>query len=66
MFQHVVDEADDAAAVLFVNFDTGDWLTNIAEDDPEVAENLTPLQGLGISTWLEDDAGHLVLRLTTS
>lgn len=66
VFENVVREADDAAAVLFVNFDAGDWLTSIAEEDPEVAENLKPLQGLGVSTWLEDDASHLVLRLTTS
>lgn len=65
VFENVVREADDAAAVVFVNFDAGDWLTSIAEDDQEVAENLEPLQGLGISTWLEDDASHLVLRLTT-
>jgi hypothetical protein len=65
VFENVVREADDAAAVVFVNFDAGDWLTSIAEQDPEVAENLKPLQGLGISTWLEDDASHLVLRITT-
>ncbi len=65
VFENVVREADDAAAVLFVNFDAGDWLASIADEDPEVADNLEPLQGLGVSAWLEDGASHLVLRITT-
>jgi hypothetical protein len=66
VFQNVVREADDAAAILFVNFDAGDdWLSSIDDQDPEVADNLEPLQGLGISTWLDDDTSHLVLRVTT-
>jgi hypothetical protein len=62
----VVREADRAAAVLFVNFDAGDWLASLADGDPEVEDNLEPLEGLGVSTWLEDDASHVVLRLTTN
>ncbi|HYF72517.1 MAG TPA: DUF3352 domain-containing protein [Nocardioides sp.] len=65
VFENVVREADDAAAVVFVNFDAGDWLASLAEEDPEIADNLEPLEGLGLSAWLEDGASHLVLRLTT-
>jgi hypothetical protein len=66
IFQNVVREAGDAAAILFVNFDAGDdWLSGIDDEDPEVADNLEPLQGLGISSWLDDDTSHLVLRVTT-
>ncbi|GAW51424.1 MULTISPECIES: DUF3352 domain-containing protein [unclassified Nocardioides] len=66
VFQNVVREAGDAAAVLFVNFDAGDdWLSSIGDQDPEIADNLEPLQGLGLSTWLDDDTSHLVLRVTT-
>ncbi|MDI6908866.1 DUF3352 domain-containing protein [Nocardioides sp.] len=65
VFENVVREAGDAAAILFVNFDAGDWLASLAGDDPEVEDNLEPLQGLGVSTWLQDDASHVVLRLTT-
>ena len=64
-FRNVVREADDAAAVLFVNFDAGDWLATLAEGDPEVEQNLEPLEGLGLSTWLDGDTSHLVLRVTT-
>jgi hypothetical protein len=64
-FDNVVREADDAAAVVFVNFDAGDWLASLAEDDAEVADNLEPLEGLGISAWLDDDVSHAVLRITT-
>jgi hypothetical protein len=66
VFENVVREADRAAAVLFVNFDAGDWLASLADGDPEVEDNLEPLEGLGVSTWLEDDASHVVLRLTTN
>ena len=45
VFQDVVREAEDAAAVLFVNFDAGDgWLVEVAGDDEEVADNLEPLR----------------------
>lgn len=65
VFENVVREAGDAAAVLFVNFDAGDWLASLADGDPDVEDNLAPLEGLGMSTWLDGDASHLVLRITT-
>jgi hypothetical protein len=63
----VVREHDRAAALLFVNFDAGDdWLSRSAEQsDPEVADNLRPLQGLGLSAWMDGDVSHAVLRVTT-
>ena len=40
------------ARVLFVNFDAGDnWLARLASGDQQVADNLEPLEGLGISAW---------------
>ena len=67
VFRNVVRESDSAAAVLFVNFDAGDdWLSRSAEQsDPEVAGNLKPLQGLGLSAWMDGDVSHAVLRITT-
>lgn len=65
-FQGVVREAEKASAVLFVNFDAGDWLVDLAGGDQEAVDNLEPLEGLGMSAWLEDDAFHGVLRLTTN
>jgi hypothetical protein len=64
-FQNVVREAEQASAVVFVNFDAGDWLTSLAEGDKEAEENLEPLQGLGFSTWTTDDGAHAIFRLTT-
>ncbi len=66
VFQNVVREADDASAILFVNFDAGDWLTGLAQGEQEAVDNLEPLQGLGFSTWAEDDTTHAVFRLTTN
>ena len=66
VYENVVRESGDANAILFVNFDAGDWLTSLAEGDQEAADNLEPLQGLGFSSWSDDDTSHAVLRLTTN
>ena len=64
-FQNVVREAEQASAIFYVNFDAGDWLTSLAEDDQEMTDNLEPLQGLGFSTWTTDEGAHAIFRLTT-
>ncbi len=66
VYQNVVRESGDANAILFVNFDAGDWLTSLADGDREVQDNLDPLEGLGFSSWSDDDASHVVFRLTTN
>jgi hypothetical protein len=64
-FRNVVSEAERAGAVVFVNFDAGDWLSALTEENPDVKENLEPLEGLGISSWQDGDTGHGMIRLTT-
>lgn len=67
VFNDVVREADKAGALVFVNFQAGDgWLTKLAGGDQETADNLKPLEGLGISAWNDGDTSHAVLRLTTN
>ena len=66
VFQDVVREADKASALVYVNFDAGDWLMKLAQDDQKAVDNLEPLEGFGISAWQEDDAAHAVVRLTTN
>ena len=51
VFRDAVPDADDADAILFVDFDAGDWLDQLADADEEVAENLAPLAALGMSAW---------------
>jgi len=65
VYQDVVRESENASSVLFVNFDAGDWLVEVAQDDDELRENLEPLSALGISVWTDDDVSHSVLRITT-
>lgn len=61
-----VVETGDAQALLFVNFNADDdWLVRVAEDDPKTAENLAPLAAFGISSWVDGDVGHGLVRLTT-
>lgn len=66
VFRDVVEHREDAAAVLFVDFDAGDdWLVELADDDAEARENLDPLRALGLSAWLDGDTSHVVLKVTT-
>ncbi|MET0524071.1 MAG: DUF3352 domain-containing protein [Nocardioides sp.] len=67
VFKHVIREPGDASSIFFVNFDAGDgWLVKIAGDEKDVAENLEPLEGVGMSAWVEDDSSHVVFRVTTN
>lgn len=68
-YQDVVRESDDASAVVYVNFDTGDWLKRAVEadgGDQEVLDNLEPLEAAGLSGWTDDDVSHSVFRITTN
>jgi hypothetical protein len=65
-FEGVVDEAEDASAIYYVDFDAP-WLTDLVESfgDEEVSRNLEPLGALGFSTWVDDEQGHLLIELST-
>jgi hypothetical protein len=78
-FKKVVENADKASAVLYLNFDS-DWTRTIAQaagdaadtfgiDGPgsvdSVEANLKPLQALGFTTWSEGSESHVLLKVTT-
>lgn len=73
-FRDAVPEADRAAAILYVDFDS-EWRTalldllldqGVSESDVDAAdENTEPLKSLGISTWIDGDASHVLLKLAT-
>jgi hypothetical protein len=65
VYQDVIREGDRASAVFFVNFDANDWLAGLLEGQQEAQDNVAPLSGLGMSSWVEDDTSHAVVRLTT-
>jgi hypothetical protein len=65
-YRRVVEAGDDAVGVLYVNFDADDnWLVRLAEDDPDIAENVEQLEAFGISSWLDGDVAHGLVKLTT-
>jgi hypothetical protein len=66
-FDEVVADADEASALLFVDFDADDnWLARLAGDeDPEIAANIEPLSAFGVTGWVEGGTSHSVLKLTT-
>lgn len=66
-YQEVVPNSDEAASVLFVNFDAGSWLDQIpAMGGGEAAGYVEPLAALGLASWSDDDGvTHGLLKLTT-
>lgn len=65
-FEEVLPDADDAAALVYIDFDAGGWLDELLSDetDREMAENVEPLQALGLSIDTDGDVAHGTLRLT--
>lgn len=66
-FQRVLPDAEEAAALLYVDFDgTDDWAASLARaaGAEELAANLEPLQALGISTSVEDGVTRVEVRLS--
>lgn len=65
-YQAVVPDADDTQYLLYVDFNADDdWLVRLAGDTPDVAENLAPLAGFGVSAWVDGEVGHGLVKLTT-
>ena len=66
-FENALDGLDDSAGAFYVDFDAGDWLTELAstDEDERIKENVEPLDSLGISGGVEDDVVHGVVKLTT-
>ena len=65
VYRRALPDAADASAVLFVGFDAGDWLDRAVGDDAELADNLAPLEAVGLSATTTGDTTHVVLRVTT-
>lgn len=68
-YTSLVASADEANQVFFVDFNAGDdWLDRLVSEmgaPREVLENVEPLAGVGMSSWLDGDEVHGVLKLTT-
>ncbi len=69
-FQRVAPDVERASGVFYVDFDAGDgWAERLADavsrGDAEVRANVEPLDAFGATSWLEDDATHALIRLTT-
>jgi hypothetical protein len=69
-YEGVVPDSDKAASVLYVNFDAGGddgWLVDlVAEfDSKEASANVKPFEAFGVSSWIDGDETHALMRLTT-
>jgi hypothetical protein len=69
LFGKVVPKDEDATGVFFINFDAGNhWLDKLLKDlgaPDEVTDNVEPLQGIGVSGWVDGNEGHSLLTVTT-
>lgn len=68
-FDEALPDMDGAMGGLFIDFDAGDWLTEMADSEPngdELRENLEPLMSLGISGNVDGDVMHGMVRLSTN
>ena len=64
-FEAALPDLEEAAGGVYLDFDAGDWLTRLAENDAEARENLEPLGSLGITSWQDGDVVHGKIRLST-
>jgi hypothetical protein len=65
-FKRVVEHADDATGILYLDFDALDgWIADLTGDDAEARDNLEPLGAFGLSAWQDDDVAHAVIKVTT-
>lgn len=65
-FKAAVPHGNDSTVVVYVNFDAGNgWLDQLAESDPSIADDVKPLDSLGISGWVDGDTSHVIVKLTT-
>ncbi len=65
-FASAVPQGSDSTMVVYVNFDAGDgWLDQLAASDPSMAGDLEPLDSMGLSAWVDGDASHVIMKLTT-
>lgn len=73
-FQEAVPEAEKSVAIFYLDFDSA-WRTALLDlagglglgaDDLAIAdENTKALKSLGVSTWVEDGASHVLVKLAT-
>lgn len=69
-FRHAVPDGSKASGVLYVNFTAnGNWLQRAAAklsgDDPSVRDNLAPLEGIGLESYVDGDTIKGKLRVST-
>jgi hypothetical protein len=62
-YESVLPDADDAASVLFIDFDADNWLVKASSKKDRA--DVEPLKALGFSRTVEDGEDHTLVRLTT-
>jgi hypothetical protein len=72
-YRDAVPKADDAAGILYVDFDSA-WRTAVVDavtqeegrsSGEELDANLAPLRSVGVSSWQDGDVSHALVKLAT-
>ncbi|MFC5730036.1 MULTISPECIES: hypothetical protein [Nocardioides] len=62
-FERAVPDADGATTVIFIDFDAGNWLVGLMDDDRDRAD-VEPLDTLGFTVTEDGDEQHVLVRVT--
>lgn len=67
-FDAIVPDASSALGAFFLDFNANDWLDNLLKDmdaPTDFRDNVEPLRGIGVSSWVDGDVSHSLFTLTT-
>jgi hypothetical protein len=66
-FRGVIPDAAHASMVLYVNIDDLEHaITQASADDNDIIDNITPLQAIGFSSWMDGEVAHTSLKIGTN
>ncbi len=67
-FDEIVPDADSAIGAFFLDFNVNGWLDSLLKDmdaPTDIRDNIEPLSGIGVSSWVDGDVSHSLFTLTT-
>ncbi len=66
-FRSVIPDAAHASMVLYVNIDDLEHaITQASADDKDIIDNITPLQAIGLSSWMDGEVARTSLMISTN
>jgi len=65
-FRSVIPDAADAGVIVYLDFDGLDKVVSqLAQGDQQVVDNLAPLSAFGFSSWMDGDVARMSFKIST-